>query len=118
MAKLTQEQIEAIDSYSDDIKTLKDTVTAIRKLPGMYAAGIGNKGYISLIREVYQNSIDQIVDQSSPANFVTISYNENTLEVIVSDNGKGFPYEKLVAMVTTNHTSKNYTKKVGESNEC
>lgn len=35
MAELTKEQLAAIDNYSGEIQTLKDTVTAIRKLPGM-----------------------------------------------------------------------------------
>ena len=30
-----------------EIQTLKDTVTAIRKLPGMYAAGKGATGFLS-----------------------------------------------------------------------
>ena len=51
--KLTKEQLAAIDSYSNDIQTLKDTVTAIRQLPGMYCSGRGNSGFLSLIREIF-----------------------------------------------------------------
>ena len=114
MAELTKEQLAAIDSYSNDIQTLSDTVTAIRQVPGMYCSGRGNVGYLSLIREIYQNAIDQVVDPTSPADKVTISYNESTLEVIVTDNGKGFPFQDMVRMITALHTSKNYTKKKGE----
>ena len=114
MAELTKEQLAAIDNYGSEIQTLKDTVTAIRKLPGMYAAGKGTTGFLSLIREVYQNSVDQIVDPTSPADRVSIYYNELTLEVEVSDNGKGFPFNDMVRMVTAQHTSKNYAKKKGE----
>ncbi len=112
--KLTKEQLAAIDNYSNDIQTLKDTVTAIRQLPGMYCSGRGNVGFLSLIREIYQNCIDQIMDPTSPANYVTVFYDENTLEVTISDNGKGFPFKDMVRMVTAQHTSKNYTKKKGE----
>lgn len=114
MAELTKEQLAAIDNYGSEIQTLKDTVTAIRKLPGMYANGKGSAGFLSLIREVYQNSIDQIVDPTSPADKISIYYNEQTLEVEVSDNGKGFPFNDMVRMVTAQHTSKNYTKRKGE----
>lgn len=114
MAELTKEQLAAIDSYSKDIQTLSDTVTAIRQVPGMYCSGRGNKGYLSLIREIYQNSIDQVVDPTSPADKVSIFYNESTLEVEVTDNGKGFPFADMVRMITALHTSKNYTKKKGE----
>lgn len=114
MAELTKEQLAAIDNYGNEIQTLKDTVTAIRQIPGMYAAGKGTTGFLSLIREVAQNSIDQIVDPSSPADRASLFYNEQTLEVEVSDNGKGFPFNDMVRIVTAQHTSKNYTKKKGE----
>jgi len=114
MAELTKEQLAAIDNYGNEIQTLKDTVTAIRQLPGMYAAGKGSTGFLSLIREVAQNSIDQIVDPSSPADRASLFYNEQTLEVEVSDNGKGFPFNDMVRIVTAQHTSKNYTKRKGE----
>ena len=112
--ELTQEQIDAINNYSNEIVTLKDTVTAIRQVPGMYCGGKGNTGFISLIREIYQNGIDQIIDPTSPANLVTVYYNELTLEVEVTDNGKGFPFNDMIRMVTAQHTSKNYNKKKGE----
>lgn len=105
---------KAIDNYGNHIETLKDTVTAIRKLPGMYCAGKGNKGFLSLIREIYQNSIDQVIDPMTPANHVDIFYNEITNEVIVSDNGYGFPFNDMVRMVTAQHTSKNYNKQKGQ----
>jgi DNA gyrase/topoisomerase IV subunit B len=93
MAQLTKEQMAAIDSYSDDIETLKDQVTAMRKMPGYYIAGVGYKGALSLIREGYQNSIDQIMDPTSPADTVSVYYNEQTLECEITDNGKGFPFD-------------------------
>lgn len=111
---LSKEMLAAIDSYSNDIITLKDTVTAVRKLPGMYCAGKGNKGFLSLIREIFQNAVDQVVDPTSPANRVTIFFNEITSEVIVTDNGKGFPFNDMVRMITSQHTSKNYTRRKGE----
>ena len=114
MAVINKEMMAAIDNYSNEITTLKDTVTAIRQLPGMYCSGRGNKGFLSLIREIFQNAIDQVIDPTSPATKIYIYYNELTLEVKISDNGKGFPFDAMVRMVTAQHTSKNYTKKKGE----
>ena len=111
---ITEEQKKAIDEYGKQIVTLKDTVTAIRKLPGMYCAGKGNIGFLSLIREIFQNSVDQVIDPNTPANHIDIYYNELTKEVVVSDNGFGFPYDDMVRMVTAQHTSKNYNKEKGQ----
>lgn len=112
MAQLTEEQIHAIENYGDDIKTLKDFVTAVRKRPGMYIGHVGYKGLLNMGREIFQNSIDQVLDQSSPADWFSFYYNMNTLEVRVEDNGKGLPPNDIIRILTTNHTSKNFEKKL------
>lgn len=111
---LDQNIKDAIDNYGSKIKTLKDYVTAVRKMPGMYCGGYGNKGFLSLFRELFQNALDQIVESDSPADLVKVYYNENTLEVTVVDNGLGFPFEDMVRMVTSPNTSKNYVKEKGQ----
>ena len=112
MAQLTKEQMAAIDNYGSEIKTLKDFVTAVRKRPGMYIGHIGQKGVINMHREIYSNSIDQILAQDSPANWFSYYYNEATTEVRIEDNGKSLPFEHIIRIFTTNHTSKNFEKKL------
>ena len=111
-AELTQEQITAINNYSDDIKTMKDFVSLCRKRPGYQIGGIGNPGFLNMMREIFQNSIDQIMDNTSPANWFSFKYDMNTLEVEVRDNGKGFPFDDMVRILTKEYTSKNYEKKL------
>ena len=112
MAQLTKEQMAAIDNYGSEIKTLKDFVTAVRKRPGMYIGHIGQKGVINMHREIYSNSIDQILAQDSPANWFSYYYNEATTEVRIEDNGKSLPFEHIIRIFTANHTSKNFEKKL------
>ena len=112
MAQLTKEQMAAIDNYGSEIKTLKDFVTAVRKRPGMYIGHIGQKGVINMHREIYSNSIDQILAQDSPANWFSYYYNESTTEVRIEDNGKSLPFEHIIRIFTANHTSKNFEKKL------
>lgn len=110
-AQITDEQREAIDSYGDRIVTIEDPVTIIRKRPGMYGGGTDNPGFLTLIREAYQNAIDQVVDPDSPANYIMCTYDERTFEFTVTDNGLGFPFNDMVRMVTEMHTSKNFSAK-------
>ena len=114
MAVLSKEQIASIDNYSNEIKTLKDFVSAVRKRPGMYLGPISNKGLLNMMREIFQNCIDQILDPTSPANWFSFFYDERTLEIIVEDNGKGFPFNDIVRILTSQHTSKNFEKKLGD----
>ena len=112
MANLTKEQMNAIDNYGSEIKTLKDFVTAVRKRPGMYIGHIGIKGVTNMHREIYSNSIDQILAQDSPANWFSYYYNEATTEVRIEDNGKSLPFDQIIRIFTANHTSKNFEKKL------
>ena len=105
---------EAIDNYGGQIKTLKDFVTAVRTRPGMYLGPIGSAGFLNMIREIFQNSVDQLVDPISPCNWFSLYYDERTREVIVEDNGLGIPFDDLIRVLTAQHTSKNFEKKLYE----
>lgn len=111
-SQLTEEQKRAIDNYGNEIKTLKDFVTAVRRRPGMYIGHIGQKGTINMHREIYSNSFDQILAQDSPANWFSYYYNESTTEVRIEDNGKSLPFDDIIRIFTANHTSKNFEKKL------
>ena len=103
--------MSAIDNYGDEIKQLKDFQTGIQTRPGMYLGSLQNKGLQSMIKEIYQNAIDQLVDPTSPCNWIGFEYNQKDLQVTVIDTGKGFPKEKIITIMTTLHTSKNFEKK-------
>lgn len=109
---LSDEQIKAIQNYGNEIKTLKDFVEAVRKRPGMYIGYKGNLGLIRMIREVFQNAIDEVVRIDSPCNRVVMSFDERNLECVIGDNGRGIPYGNIIRIFTSQHTSSNYEKKL------
>lgn len=111
---LDEQTKQAIDNYGKRIQTLKDFVTAVRKVPGMYITFLGDKGFLNMIREVFQNSIDQIKSAISPCDHIWIYYSEKTLQVTVEDNGLGLPFDDMVRILTSHHTSANYEKRKGE----
>lgn len=114
MANLSNDMIKAIDNYGSQIKTLKDFMTAVQKRPTMYLGSLGNKGLLNSMREIFQNSIDQIIDPNSPGSWFSFFYDERTLEVVIEDNGLGLPHTEIIRILTSQHTSKNYEKKIGE----
>lgn len=111
---LTQEQIENIQNYANEIQELKGFVEAVRKRPGMYIGHIGNKGYINMVREIFQNSYDELNRESSPCDSIIVSFDERTFTVIIEDNGRGIPFGKLIQVFKNQHTSSNYEKKKGD----
>lgn len=103
--------IDNIKNYGAEIESLKDFITAVKKMPGMYIGHRGNKGFINMIREVFQNSIDEMMKPSSPCSRVSISYDERTKVCTISDNGRGVPFDRIEDVYTREHTSSNYKKK-------
>ena len=114
MPDITDKMKQAIDNYGSQIKTLKDFQTSVRKRPGMYLGRLGGAGLLNEMREIFQNSVDQIIDPNSPCNWFRFFYDERTLEVIVEDNGLGFPFNDIIRILTTQHTSKNFEKNPGQ----
>lgn len=108
---LDESMVQNIKSYGNEIEKMKSFVDSIRKVPGMYIGHLGNAGYLNMVREVFQNSIDEIIKPKSPANMVYIFYNEITHECVVEDNGRGYPFDLMIDGFTTPHMSSNYNKK-------
>lgn len=105
---------ENILNYGDSIQTIDNFVDAVRKTVGQYLGYIDTRGHINMIREIYQNSIDEMIKSNSPCHEIWITYNESTLETTVRDNGRGIPFGNMVRTFATQHTSSNYSKKKGE----
>ena len=110
--QLSKEMIESINNYGDQIKTLKDFVSACRLRPGQFIGPIGGPGFLNMMREIFQNSFDQLIEADSPCDWIRFFYDERTLEVEVEDNGKGFPFDDIYRILTAQYTSKNYEKKL------
>ncbi len=112
---LSEEFIKNIDNYSSKIKTIVNFVDAVRKRPGMYIGPRGSMGFLNMIREVFQNALDQLVRTDSPCDLVKIIYDMRDGGVVtISDNGMGIPFDDIIRVYTTAHTSGNYVKHAGE----
>lgn len=119
MAKKDNFEIDAqmrenILNYNEQIQTIASFVEAIRKTIGMYAGRRGNRGFKNIIREVFQNSIDEMIKHDSPCNWIRVYYSELDHQVTVEDNGRGIPFDNIIRVFTQQHTSSNYSKKPGE----
>lgn len=108
---LSEEMKQNIDNYGSNIKTLKDFVSACRLRPGQFIGPINGPGLLNMMREIFQNSLDQMVSNTSPCDWFRFFYDERTLEVVVEDNGSGFPFDDIYRILTAQYTSKNYEKK-------
>lgn len=108
--KLTEEQKANILAYTNEITTLGSFVEAVRQTADVYIGALNNIGFITLLREVFQNGTDELQKKESTCDHVIITFDERTNWVIVEDNGRGFPHGRLIDIISKDHTSSNYKK--------
>jgi len=114
MSKMTKEMEDNIKNYASQIKTMETFVDAVRLNQGQFIGGEGNIALLNMIREVFQNSIDEMVKKDSPCTWVSLTYDQRTYTTIVEDNGRGIPFNNIIRIYTDQYTSSNYEKKEGE----
>ena len=107
---LSEEQIKVIDNYKNEIKHIEGTINAVRAKIGMYLGAMHDQGWLNGFREIFQNSIDQVINPDSPCNFVSVLYDERTYKFAIQDNGMGIPFDMIIQIYTEGHTGRNLTK--------
>ena len=109
----SDEQISKILEYNtgQSVITLKTFIDAVRKRPGQFIGYLGAAGLLRMTREIFQNAIDELQRDDSPCDFVTVSFDEQTMWIIIEDNGRGIPQGNIVRIFTSQYTSSNYEKK-------
>jgi DNA gyrase/topoisomerase IV subunit B len=102
---------DRVKNYGDEIKQISDFVEQVRQTPDVYIGKVyENAAFLTMVREIFQNSIDEILKGNAFSPDVYITYDERTHQVIVSDNGRGIPHGKIGIIFGTSHTSSNYVK--------
>ena len=109
--EFTKAQLESIANYHNEIKSIELFTDAVRKRPGEYLSSIGNEGWMNAMREVIQNSTDEMCRENTTCTKVIVEYFEGICRTIVSDNGRGIEGEDIVRVFTKQNTSANYVSK-------
>lgn len=105
---------QSVNDYSKNIKTLERQSDHIRKKPGMWIGYQDSRGFINMIREILQNGFDEIEKELSPANKLWVEYYEKDKMIVITDNGRGIPFQDMYRIFGMGRTSSNYDKHKGE----
>lgn len=97
-------------NYGNSITSMDSFRDAVRHNPGMHIGGGGNVGFINMTREIFSNSVDELTKPTSPCNWVKLTFDERNFKVIVEDNGRGIPFNKMIDIFSKEYTSSNYQK--------
>lgn len=74
----------------------------VRKRATMYIGELGVKGVQHLYRETIDNSIDEFMEGHCSEILVDINEKDNT--IMIKDNARGIPIDKLEDVLTKLHT--------------
>ena len=125
MAKKTTPQSknefqQAMDEYAARFEFLETDAEKIHQTPDVYIGELGNKGYITMVREIIQNSFDIIAksfrDPSIKIKDPTINMvvDDAKNEVLIEDHASGIPFGMLEQIFGNTHSSSNYNKREGD----
>lgn len=103
-----------INEYQKSIKTMKSFVEAVRHNPTEFVGYKGKKGHLNCFREIFQNSLDELIKDDSPCDHIWVEYYENDSMAVITDNGRGIPFDSMIRVFTQQFTSSNYKKKLFE----
>lgn len=84
----------------DSIIVIKNDRDRVRQSPNMYIPNRGKIGYLHTCGEIWDNSFDEVVIPGSVGNNIAVTFDINTRELTVTDDGRGIPHEKLYDALT------------------
>lgn len=92
----------------DSIKVGLTDMYKLRRVPQMYGP-LSDKGFVHAIKEVVQNSLDEAsadeIMKSKRIITVDVSFEPDINLVVIEDNGRGIPPERILNVLTELHTS-------------
>lgn len=93
-------------AYKDDVyQAITNQFQQIQECIGMYISAKGKEGAFHLFKEIFNNALDECVNENSPADTITIEFFADLNQFVVTDNGRGIPFEEMVKSCTEKHTS-------------
>lgn len=111
MAKKELSLEERTKNYANEIKQIDDFVEQVRQTPDMFIGKVtGNIAFLTMIREIFQNSVDEIMKGNAFSPEIRVFYDERIHQATISDHGRGIPHGKIGIIFGQSHTSSNYVK--------
>src|SRR5262245_55807190 len=86
MATTAKAKAKSYDA--DDIRVLEG-LEPVRLRPGMYIGGTDAHGYHHLLREILDNSIDEVIN--GHAKEISVTLDADHRGVTIADDGRGIP---------------------------
>lgn len=88
--------------FEDDKFDHKESdIEKIQTSTGMYIGYKGQKGALHLAKELYNNCVDELTNENTVGKNISVFFDVKTNNFIISDDGRGIPFEHLEKVCTT-----------------
>jgi DNA gyrase/topoisomerase IV subunit B len=101
-------QIELYGAHT--ITTLDEDREQVREKPHMFIPDRKKAGRVHLVKEILDNSIDELMIKNSVGHELDMYFNEKDEIVRIEDNGRGMPIEKVYDACEKLYTSGKHAK--------
>ena len=91
--------------FDDEYVHVENEYEQVQKFIGMYISYRGTKAAVHLMKEIFNNALDEAVNEHSPCDKIDVFYDEESGIITVSDNGRGIPHDILLMVCTKKHTT-------------
>src|SRR5574343_196490 len=96
---------ERAKNYGEEIVQITDFVQKARQTKDMYIGKVaGNAAFLTMVREIVQNAIDEILKKVAFSPVFYVTYSELNHQVTVEDNGRGIPHGKIGIIFGSDHS--------------
>ena len=92
------------------MQVMEDDLDKIRTSPLMYISRVGSLGALHLAKECINNCIDECLNINSPGESVYLYLNEDTNIFTAEDDGRGLPFDKMLAACTKIQSSTKFNR--------
>ena len=112
--ELNKDLENEIKNYGNKIVAITDEVQAVRQISDVYIGALGNPAFLTMTREIVQNSFDEDMKGFSSVREVYVWFDQRDMRVTVQDFGRGIPFGNIDTLFGHLHSSSNYNKSKGE----
>lgn len=112
MSKKIKEK-KMIQYEDDEHLIIDDDIKRLQVRTGMYIGYKGSKGALHLTKELINNMIDECTNSKSPGRNINILLDTTTNTFMISDDGRGIPFDKLEDLCTKIQSGSKMTRTNG-----
>lgn len=100
----------------DKYTSITNDIARIKAKPTMYISFIGTRAFLHLVKELFNNVVDENLNENNISDGTCIIlYDMTENKIYVEDTGRGIPFDQLMNACTIIHSGTKMTRANGNT---